>query len=131
MTSDLRIRTKSAGPFLGSPRRLGQSPGAHYDDNTGAWVAHRFIIAVLQKAHPHDPALPHTHILVVLTAERAGNDGRSAVSRELACRLNLNRPAGWAGNYCGHAATPGARRLKLSRFGALPLEPWPLFGGGI
>ena len=58
-----------------------RSSAPSYDHNTGTWIAHRFIVAVLEKAPLHNPAFSHAYVLVVLTAEGAGNDCRCAVSR--------------------------------------------------
>ena len=65
---------------ISEPREIaemaGQSPGAGYDDNTGAWIAHCFIVAVLQKAHSHDPVVPPNTRTCRLVAEGTGNNAR-------------------------------------------------------
>src|SRR5258708_22074624 len=101
--------------LVATSRRLRNHLIPLYEYNTGARIAHRFVVAVFEKAHPHAPAFPHTHVLVPFTTEWAGNNCRSAVTREMASRLNLNRSTGWAGDHCGYAITRGACRLNRNR----------------
>src|SRR5215204_4625587 len=59
-----------------------------HDDDTNAWIAHRFIVTILKQAHPNESALPHTFIPIVFTTEWPSNHGRVAVSADASRRLD-------------------------------------------
>jgi hypothetical protein len=72
-------------------RNRGVSVFPLYEHNTGARIAYRFVVTVFKKAHPHDPAFPHAHVLVPFTTEWASNDCRLTAVTLGASRLNLDR----------------------------------------